>query len=91
MELGLVFTIYKDLVFCCHSCEEEIHRSSMEPSSGDIQTSTSLAQVLGARLQDMWLVLMMFVCSWFSVHRDVTYYFIWDPGGGWSSLCCWIP
>ena len=56
-------------------------------SSSDILTPTSLAQVLSAILQVMLLVLMMLVvCNWFSVNRGVTYYFIWDPGGGWSSL-----
>ena len=58
----------------------------MEPPSGDILTSTSSGQVLGVRLHDGWLVLMMLICSWFNVHRDVTNYFNWDPGGGWSFI-----
>ena len=62
--------------------KKSFHRSSMEFPFGDILSSTSSVQVLGARLEDMWLVLMMLVCSWFNVHRDVTYYFIWDTGGG---------
>ena len=70
--------------------KKRLQRSSIELPSGDILTSTSSTQVLGATLQDMRLVLMMLVCNWFNVHRDVTYYFNWDPGGGWSSLCCWI-
>ena len=70
--------------------KKRFHISSMEPPSGDIQTSTSSAQVLSARLQDMWLVLMMLVYSLFNVHMDITYYFNWDLGGGWSSLCCLI-
>jgi hypothetical protein len=64
--------------------KKRFHRSSTELPSGDILTSTSLTQVLGVRLQDMWWVLMMLVCSWFNVHRDIAYYFIWDSGGGWS-------
>jgi hypothetical protein len=32
-------------------------------------------------LQDRWLVLMMLICSWFNVHKDVTNYFNWDPSG----------
>ena len=70
--------------------KKRFHRSSMELPSSDILTSTSSAQVLGARLQDMWLVLMMLVRSLFNVHMDITYYFNWNPGGGWSSLCCLI-
>ena len=70
--------------------KKRFHRSSMEFPSGDILTSTSSTQVLGARLQDMWLVLMMLVFSWSSVHMDVIYYFIWDLGGHWISLWCYI-
>lgn len=57
----------------------------------DILTSTSSIHVLSDMLQVMLLVLMMLVvCSWLNVDRGVTYFFIWDLSGGWSSLCCQI-
>ena len=62
------------------------HESSTEFLSGAILTSST--QVLNARLQG--LVLMMLVYCWFNFHMDITYYFNWDPGGGWSSLSCLI-
>ena len=77
--------------FCVAAVRKKrFHRSSMELPSGDILTFTSSAQVLGVSLQDRWLVLMMFICSWFNVRKDVTNYFNWGLGGGWSSLCFWI-
>ena len=77
--------------FCVAAVRKKrFHRSSMELPSGDILTFTSSAQVLGVSLQDRWLVLIIFICSWFNVHRDVTNYFNWGLGGGWSSLCFWI-
>ena len=70
--------------------KKSMHRSFMELPSGDILSSTSSTQVLGAMLQDMWLVLIMLVCGRFNVDRDVVHFFIWDLGGRWSSLCCRI-
>ena len=66
--------------------KKTFHESSIEFLSGAILTSS--AQVLYARLQG--LVLMMLVCSWFNFHMDITYFFNWDTGGGWSSLSCLI-
>ena len=63
--------------------KKTFHESSTEFLSSASLTSST--QVLNARLQG--LVLMMLVCNWFNFHKDITYYFNWDPGGGWSSLC----
>lgn len=63
-------------------------RFPMELSSGDALTFTLSAHLLGATLQAMLMVLMILACGWFSVDRDAIHFFIWDPGGGWSSQCC---
>ena len=63
-------------------------RFLVELSSSDALTFALSTQVQGATLQAMLMVLMILACNWFSVDRDATCFFIWDPGGGWSSLCC---
>jgi hypothetical protein len=57
-------------------------RSPKDLSVSDISTFTSPAQVLGAMLQVMLLVLMMVLAfRWFNEDRDIVY-FLWDPAGG---------
>ena len=66
--------------------KESLLRYPGELSSSDVIISSSLASILDM-MQVMLLALMLLLAyNWFNVDKDLTGFFMWDPGGGFSVL-----